>query len=314
MQPFLPRSAALALAAAAVAAPRTLRSQMLTTVRVASSPVTDVVPLIYAQNEGLFRTAGLDVTLQKASSGSVVAASVVGGAVDIGKVSLVPIIIAHSRGVSLTIVFPDRLHTFGPESETALVVAPDSPIRAGKDFNGKTVGLPGIRDSSWIGARLFIDGNGGDSSTVKFVEIPYSAITAAVVSGRIDAGVGNDPYLKQDLKAGRVRSFGDLLGSMGAKFLETAWVATPDYIAKNRDVVRRFASVIRTAQVWCNTHTNERNDITAQFTGVDRAVVAGIKSVFATDADPRDVQPYIAAAAKYGVIPKAFDAGEIYLR
>jgi NitT/TauT family transport system substrate-binding protein len=313
--PLIARKQLIAgLAAGAAAAPQIARGQGITAVRVASSPVADVVPLIWAQNTGLFRNNGLDVTLQTATCGSVVAAAVAGNAVDIGKVSLVPIIIAHSRGIAFTIIFPDRLHTFGPESETALIVAPDSPIRTGKDFNGKTIGIPGIRDSTWIGSRLFIDANGGDSSTVKFVEIPYSAMSAAILAGRVDAGAGNDPYLKQDLRAGKIRSFGDMLGSLGPKFLETAWVANAEYVSKNRDVTNRFARVIREAQQWCNAHPEEAADITAQFTGVDRAVVATIKTVFATELDPRVVQPYIAACAKYQVIPKAFDAAELFAR
>ncbi len=279
----------------------------------ASNPVNDVVPLIYAQNSGLFRNAGLDVTLQRATNGSAVAAALAGGAIDIGKVAATPIINAHARGVLLTIVFPDRLHTFGPESETALIVAPDSPIKRGRDLNGKTISVGAIKDSTWIGARVFIDADGGDSSTCKFVEVPVSATSAAVAAGRVDAGVSNDPYLKADVRAGKVRSLGDLLAALGSKFIETAWVATGDYISKNRDTVNRYVRVIREAQIWCNTHTAEAADITATFTGVDRAIVASTKTVFATEADPRDMQPYINANAKYGITP-AFNAADLYLR
>jgi NitT/TauT family transport system substrate-binding protein len=311
----LTRSQAVAASTLLVATSRTAFAQAtLATVRIASNPVNDVVPVIYAQNSGLFRNAGLDVTLQRATNGSAVAAALAGGAIDIGKVAATSIINAHVRGVLLTIIFPDRLHTFGPESETALVVAPDSPIKRGRDLNGKTISVGAIKDSTWIGARVFIDADGGDSSTCKFIELPFSATSAAVVAGRIDAGVTNDPYLKQDVRAGKIRPLGDLLGALGSKFLETAWVATGDYIAKNRDTVNRFVRVIREAQIWCNTHVPEAVELTAGFTGVDKAIVAGTKTVFATEADPRDMQPYIAANAKYGIIPQVFNAADLYLR
>lgn len=309
------RSQAIAASTMVVGTGRTAFAQgALTSVRVASSPVQDVVPLIYAQNSGLFRNAGLDVTLQKATSGSAVAAALVGGSIDIGKSASTPIINAHARGISLTIVFPDRLHTFGPQSETALIVAPDSPIRTGRDLNGKTIAVVAIKDSTWIGARVYMDANGGDSSTAKFIEFPFAAVSAAVIAGRIDAGVSNDPYLKQDVSSGKVRSLGDLLAAMGSRFIETAWVATAEYIGKNRDTVNRYARVIREAQIWCNSHRSEAADLTAAFTGIDKAVVAGTTTVFATEADPRDLQPYIAASARYGTITKSFDAAEVYLR
>ncbi len=309
------RSRVLAGTATVIATGGTAFSQAPpTSVRVASNPVGDVIPLLYAQNSGLFRNAGLEVTLQKATSGSAVAAALVGNAIEIGKVSAVSIITAHARGVGLAIIFPDRLHTYGAQAETALIVAPNSPIRTGRDLNGKTISVSAIKDSTWIGARLWVDANGGDSSTVKFIELPFSAASAAVVAGRIDAGVSNDPYLKQDVTAGTVRSLGDLLGAMGAKFLETAWAASTDYIANNRDTVTRYVRAIREAQVWLNAHTGEGVELNAGFTGVDKAIVATTRTVFATDADPRVLQPYIAASARYGVIPQAFDAAQLYMR
>jgi NitT/TauT family transport system substrate-binding protein len=310
----LTRSQALAGTAMLFAAGRAAFAQTaLTPVRVASSAVADVAPLLYAQSAGLFQKAGLDVTLTKATSGSAVAAAVAGGAADIGKVSTTPIITAHSHGIPLTIIFPDRLHTFGPAAETMLVVAPDSPIKSGRDLNGRTISVGGIKDSTWIGARLFIDSNGGDSTTAKFVELPFSAVGAAVAAGRVDAGVANDPYLKADVRAGKVRAMGDLLASLGSKFLETEWVAMGDYIAKNHDVVARFRSVIRDAQVWCNAHVPETQDIAAAFTGIDRATLATTRSYYAVDANPKDVQPYVTACARYEIIPKPFDAAELYM-
>ena len=309
----LTRRNALAGAAAVAAAGRTAWAQtQLTTIRVASNPVGDVVPLLYAQSSGLLRSAGLEVQLQKATNGSAVAAALAGNAIDIGKLSSVALINAHSHGVPIVILFPDRLHTFGPQSESQIVVTPDSPIRSGRDLNGKTISVGAIKDSTWIGARLFIDAAGGDSSTAKFIELPFGAVAAAVVAGRVDAGVSNDPYLKQSVNAKEVRPLGDLLGALGPKFLETAWTATADYIAANRDAVTRFVRVIREAQGWCNAHPAEAADMTAAFTGIDRATVAATRSIFATSSDPRDMQPYITACAKYGIIPKPFDAAELF--
>src|ERR1700761_5817975 len=106
------RSQALAGGALLLAGTRTAFAQpQPAVVRVASNPVADVVPLLYAQSSGAFRNAGLEVTLQKASSGSAVAAAVAGAAIDVGKVASTTIVSAHAHGVHLTIVFPDRLHT-----------------------------------------------------------------------------------------------------------------------------------------------------------------------------------------------------------
>lgn len=309
------RSQALAGGALLLAGTRTAFAQpQPAVVRVASNPVADVVPLLYAQSSGAFRNAGLEVTLQKASSGSAVAAAVAGAAIDVGKVASTTIVSAHAHGVHLTIVFPDRLHTPGAASQTQIIVPADSPIRAARDLDNKTIAVSAVKDSTWIAARLFIDSGGGDSSTVRFVEVPFSAVGAAVAAGRIDAGVDNAPYLEKDLRDGKLRGLGDVEARLGSNFLETAWVSSADYIAKNRDTVTRFVRVIREAQIWCNAHVTEANDITAKFTGIDVAVLAQTQSIFAADVDPRVMQSFIAAAARYGVIPAVFDSAELFLR
>jgi NitT/TauT family transport system substrate-binding protein len=221
---------------------------------------------------------------------------------------------AHAHGVRLTIIFPDRLHTPGAASQTQIIVQADSPIRTARDLNGKTIAVSAVKDSTWIAARLFIDAGGGDSSSVRFVEIPFSAVGAAVAAGRVDAGVDNAPYLEKDLHDGKLRGLGDVEAGLGSNFLETAWCCSGDYIAKNRDTVLRFVRVIREAQIWCNAHVAEANEITAKFTGVDAAVLAQTQSIFASDVDPRVMQSFIAAAAKYGVIPAPFDSAELFLR
>jgi NitT/TauT family transport system substrate-binding protein len=300
--------------AALVLPARSAFAQGLTTIRIASSPVNDVAPVLYAQNSGLFRNAGLEITLTRASSGSAVAAALAGSAIDIGKISATTIVTAHVRGVALTILFPDKMHVSGPQSDVAIAVVPGSPIRTGRDLNGKTVAVQAIKDSNWVGARVWIDANGGDSSTTRFVELPFSAVPAALETGRIDAGVTADPYLAENVRSGKIRSLGDLLAGFGSSFLETAWAAMGDYIVKNRDTVNRFVRVIRESQQWCNSHPSELADLTAAFTGVDRATVAATRTLFATEADPRYMAPYITAAVKYDLIPRPFDPAEVFLK
>jgi ABC-type amino acid transport substrate-binding protein len=95
----------------------------------------------------------------------------------------------------LKIVFPNTTHVTGRPYYSAIIVA--------------------VRDSAWIAARVRIDANGGDSSTVKFVELPFSAVLAALEAGRIDAGVTAKPFLGQAIKSGRGRSVGDLQAGFG---------------------------------------------------------------------------------------------------
>src|SRR5215469_17228333 len=120
-------------------------SQETVTLRLSSSPLDGVVPILYAQRAGLFRQAGINIVLDKVGNGAVMAAAVVGGSVDIAKGNIMSIVTAHARNVPLTIVAPGPI--YDPKTPDAvLLAAPDSTIRGPRDLIGKTVGVPSLND------------------------------------------------------------------------------------------------------------------------------------------------------------------------
>ncbi len=76
----------------------------LTTVHVASAADDTVTPVLYALHMGWFEAAGLDVVLQRANSGSAVAAAVASGAMDFGRGTILPLINAYAHGVRFVLV------------------------------------------------------------------------------------------------------------------------------------------------------------------------------------------------------------------
>jgi NitT/TauT family transport system substrate-binding protein len=151
------------------------------------TPQVGGVPVICAQQSGLFRNAGLDVVVQKINSGAATAAALAGGGLDVGILNSVTVIEANAHGVGLSILFPNRMHVPGKPFDAAMVTAAASSIRSGRDLNGRTIGCTAIKGASWLLCRAWMDANGGDSTTAKFVEVPFSAIPVALESGRIDA-------------------------------------------------------------------------------------------------------------------------------
>jgi NitT/TauT family transport system substrate-binding protein len=154
-----------------------------------------------------------------------------------------------------------------------------------------------------------IDSKGGDSSKVRWVELPPSTVTAALEQGRIDAGLITEPYMSRDIKAGKVRFIVDELSGYPRPILETAYYATRDYVDKNRDTVARFAKVMAQAAAYSNTHLAETVPLFAAFANIDAETAAQMHHTWeATEFDPRSIQPVIDLAAKYKIIPRELDA------
>ena len=299
--------AALAAARAPAGAQNTPPFPVL---HVGGSADMDASPIIYALQAGIFARFGVDAVFQKANSGSAVAAAVAGGGLEVGKSSMVPLISAHARNIPLTIVAPSIVHRMG-RADSALMVAADSPIHSARDLNGKPVSVAGLKDMQWLATHAWLDANGGDSNTVQFLELPGSSVGDALEQGRISAGTLSEPYITQALKTGKARILAKMVDALGGA-MTTAFFTSVDFASKNRAAVERFSRAIVEASAYCNTHPAAMTEMMSAYTGIDRALLAEIVAPqFALSVDARTIQPIVNAAAKYGVIPQAFNAQEL---
>ena len=308
------RSRFVAGVSAAVALPafgRSVRAADRITIRVGSALEDDVGVVFYGIATGIFAKLGLDITVTKMSSGSAGAAAVAGGSLEFAKGSVVAAVAAHARGVPFVLVAPSTLYTVD-HPISGLLVRADSPIRTGKDLNGKTVGVASLIDSRVLAIKAWIDQNGGDTATVKFTEIPSATVVTALDSGRIDATAASDPLLYDALGTGHVRSIAEPNGAVAKRFVITAWFTTLDYASHNADIVRRFRSGLALAAIYANAHPKEMAAYIAPFTGIDEARLRQwSRAQISTTLEPADIQPVIDVAAKYHLIDKPFPAVEM---
>jgi NitT/TauT family transport system substrate-binding protein len=307
----LTRGAALALTAATLARPTLAHAQTLVPLSIAGVPEDSITPAVWAVQNQIFRRHGLDAQLEAQHSGSAVAAGVAGGAYQFGKSSMISMLVAHAHNVPVVVVAPGGLYEQSTANE-ALIVKVDSPIRTGADLNGKIVAVSALNDLYTIGARCWVDAHGGDSSTVKFVELPISAVRAAIEAGRIDAGATIDPDLQEAVNGGKVRILCDPNGAIATRFMYTGWMATVDYARENRATVDKFRAALLESARYVNDHESETADVMAKFTGIAPAVFSQMPRVrSALSVDPKLIQPLIDACAKYKAIPTSFDAREL---
>lgn len=305
-------AAAVSLALAALGlAGSPVRAQSLPTLRVAAPPSEDTAPMLYALSAGLFTKAGVNVELTQMVSGAAISAAVAGGAEDIGFSSLQGLISGRAHGLTFQLVSPGGVYT-SKDPYSLMVVRADSPIRSAKDLDGKTIASPALKDLDWIASTAWMERNGGDVKTAKFIELPNPSLGPALIDGRIDAFTVGEPWIQRALDTGKVRVLGKSFDAIAPQFLMTGWFATADYVAKNRDAVEKFERVMRDATVYANGHHAEIVPLLASFTKLDADLIARtIKGDGSPYLDPKLVQPMIDVTARYQIIDKAFDASEL---
>jgi NitT/TauT family transport system substrate-binding protein len=305
-----------ALAAAAVlAAPAPHASAQvpapLQEIRVGAAASDQATALLYGDSAGLFRKAGLQITIEKMRSGAEIASGVVGGALDIGASQVVSLIEGHARGVAFTMIAPTTYYS-ADKRDSGLIVPAASPIKLPRDLAGKTVGIVSLQDIFTLSLLAWLTQNGVDPKGVHFLEVPPSAAAAAMDQGRLDAAVVFQPVMSQDIGSGNFRIAGYPLDAMGKRSEVSAYFAMPGWIASHRDAVDRFTHVLYDASVYVGRHERETAPLLAAFSGVDPQIVENMpRPGRALYLDPNELQNFVDAAAKFNFIAKPFPIAEL---
>jgi NitT/TauT family transport system substrate-binding protein len=284
-----------ALAMSALASP--VHSQAVATVHVTTVPIDAGAEVYYAKEMGFFTKAGLDVEITPAANGGAAAASVAGNAIDIGYADMVSIASAFGRQVPFVVIAPAALHESAAPT-TALLVAANSPIRSAKDLDGKIIAGSGLGTISGYAPRAWIDANGGDLASVKFVELAFPAMAPALDAGRIDAAAIAEPFLSAAKKTDRV--IASPYDAVAKEFLISAYFTTSSWAKDHPDVLNRFVSAIHEAAVWANANHAKSASILLQYAKIDPALAAGMtRSKYGERLNAALMQPVINVAAKY---------------
>jgi NitT/TauT family transport system substrate-binding protein len=278
-------------------------------VRIATLPLDASACCYYADDQGFYKAQHVDARIEAIPNGGAIVSAVASNAVDIGFTNMVSAATAYKRGVPITIVAPGSLDL--EEAPTsALVVPQSSAIATARDFEGKTVAVNGIKNITQIAAQMWIDKNGGDSTKVKFVEMPFPPMIEALASARIDGAVVVEPFVAEAKKASRVVA--DVFAAVGPRLLVGCWIAQPAWAAANPAAVAAFARAMARAADWANGNHPATALILERVGKLSPETVAQMARVrYPNAVRVAEMQPVIDVSAKYGLIPATFSAGDL---
>jgi NitT/TauT family transport system substrate-binding protein len=284
-------------------------AQPLTTIRLGTAPVESYALAVYASEHGFFRANGLDVQITTLNGGGAVMSAIAGGALDLACANIGAQANAHVRGLPFSMICPGGMYSTTAPT-TVLAVGKNATIKTAHDLNGKTVGLSTLRDLQQASVMKWMDANGGDSSTLRFLEIPVPEMAPAIVAGRIDAATILEPsytYAKND-----IRVLGKCYDAIATRLMICTHFGSTDWLTKNPAPARAFVRAMRQAADWTNKHPRESASILATLTKIPVDVVDQMNRVtFGEVLDVSTMQPIIDAAAEYKFLPKTFPVSEM---
>jgi NitT/TauT family transport system substrate-binding protein len=248
------------------------------TVHVDHVPLLNFAALYVAIDRGYFKDEGIDIDLQRVSSGTDAMPFLASGQVDVGAIGLAAAIFnSVHRGFDVKIVASAAIY---PQKDipTVLLVrkalVDSGQVKTVADLKGRKIGVAGGTGST--GAYLLVKAlatGGLKYSDVNAQNLANPDMVQALANGAIDAALIGSPYSEQAVQAGSavVLAKDFVPGAAG-----TAYVFSGKFLREHPDTALRFmAALLRGVRaIQGNDYLSPENLATyVKFTGSTEAAI-----------------------------------------
>lgn len=272
-----------------------------TAITVGVIPIVDTAPIWLGVEQGFFSDEGLDVTVQPTTGGAASVPGVVAGSYDFAFGNYVSGMVANDQGLALKYVANGNT-TAGDPDFGAVIVPPDSDITSPADLAGKTVSVNNLQNIGDTTIRTVVDDDGGDSSTIEFVEVAFPDAEAALFNGQVDAAWILAPFL-----ASAVSNGAEVISYNFSEFdpnLDIAgYFTTAATFEEKPELVEAFQTAMNKSLEYADSHPDEVKQIVTTYTKMTMDQLdAMVLPRFNVDFNREALEKLGAAAFGYGTL------------
>jgi NitT/TauT family transport system substrate-binding protein len=248
----------------------------MTSLVVGSSPVLANASLYFASQDGAFGKNHLAVTPTTVASGQQAIPRLLSGQIQFTAADPLGAIQAIAHNIPLVIVAPASYVPSDPAHDTTgLLVSPSSSITSVSALKGRTLAVNAIGGFVQLAAEASIDQAGGNSSSIKWIEVPLQNIVAAVQTGRVVGGVDAEPFVTQGKGVG-LRDVLPVTSGALAGVPSAVYVTSKAYATSHPQIVKEFAASMYAANAALANNPNQVRAVGAKSTSVPKPVLAKI--------------------------------------
>jgi NitT/TauT family transport system substrate-binding protein len=274
--------------------------------------IVDNAAMFVAMDKGFFKTEGLQLETVPLAGGAPIINGVTSGDLQFGWSNVISLYQAHVEGFDFKLVAGGATNVKTKNESHAIQVAKNSPIKTAKDLEGKTVAANTLNNIVHLMAMAWIDKNGGSSSKVKFVELPFPQMEAALSAGKVDAISVHEPFATAAIEKGNVRLLAQPWGDVLPKFLIASWFASEKWIAKNRGTAQAFVRAIDRGIDAIQADPQGSRAAMVKWAGLSPELAGKIGlPVFEKGISEKDIQTTIDLTRKYKLISKDIKASNV---
>lgn len=247
-----------------------------TKVTVGVIPIVDVAPIYLGKQKGFFASRGIDLVLESGQGGAAIVPGVVSGQFQFGFSNVTSLMLAQSNGVPIKVVV-NGVNSTGKAGEDfgGIVVKGGSPIQSAKDLAGKTVAVNTLKNIGDTTVRESVRKAGGDPGAVKFVEIAFAQMPAALAAGQVDAAWVVEPSLSA-VKAQGGRAIAWNYVDTAPNLTVAVYFTSAKLRQENPALVTKFTEAMIESLNYADTHPDEVRAILGSYTQISEQVRASL--------------------------------------
>lgn len=205
-------------------------------------PLADYAAVYWAEDQGFFDDAGLDVTLEPIPGGPAGIQNSVSGEIDCSFANTIATLVAQNNDVPVTMVVLSS--ALGDESNV-IMVDEASPIQSLEDLDGATIGVNTTNNVGDVAFYSLVDAQGLEVDP-QFVEVPFGEMIDGVKAGSLDATHTPEPFRSAALAAG-LRPVADLTEAPNVDLPAAAFVCGTRFVDANPNTTEAFAEAVYAA-------------------------------------------------------------------
>jgi NitT/TauT family transport system substrate-binding protein len=274
--------------------------------------IVDNAAMFMAMEKGFFKAEGLELETVPMAGGALIVQGVTSGDLQIGWTNVISLYQAHAERFDFKLIAGGATNVKATHESHAIQVLKSSPVIRASDLEGKTVAVNTLNNIVHLMAMAWIDKNGANSGKVKFVEVPFPQMEAALVGGKIDAVSIHEPFATAAVEKGQTRVLAYPWGDVLPKFLIASWFASEKWIAKNKEMGQAFVRAISRGVDAIQADPAGSRAAMVKWAGLNPDLAGKIGlPVFEKGISEKDVQATIDLTQKYKLIPRSIKARDV---
>jgi NitT/TauT family transport system substrate-binding protein len=292
---------AVVLVTGTAACSRKAHDDAVTKLEVGVVAVIDVAPLYLGIEKGFFAEKHLQVTPAPRSGGSLIVAAVVSGNQHIGFSNNTTLLIGASRGVPLRIVAAGNQASAGDYA--AIFVRGDSRITSAEDLAGKTIAVNNLNNVGPLTINAALQASGVDITRVKYTEVAFPEMGAALAQRRVDAVWAVEPFASAIKASPGTKLLLRPYPLVAPHFPVASYFTSQSFAASEPDVVGRFRQAMNESLAYAQDHPDEVRRILPTYLNLKPEVAAHVVlPEWSTDVGAPLLQRTADLAKQYGYL------------